>query len=141
VVSPSGIKMYVSSAIRVPHTLPIDSFLFIYPVKYLATSTNGEVIAQTFRRWPLITELRVQSRVTSCEIHGRRCETGAGFFGNLFHFPLLIIIRHYYILTYRLLCATALTRPHIIRFPFFIFEASTPTWHLINCTVRNVKNV
>jgi hypothetical protein len=43
-------------------------------------------IAEVIRCWIFKAESRVQSRTTSCEIHGGRSGTGVGFFSSLFSF-------------------------------------------------------
>jgi hypothetical protein len=48
-------------------------------------------LGQSVRYWLLTAEFWVQSRVTSCEVKGRRNGTGAEFSLNVFGFPQFII--------------------------------------------------
>jgi hypothetical protein len=53
----------------------------------------GFVITQAVRQWLLTAEARVQFQVTSCEIHGGRTGTKAGFISGFF----IIIIFFFFI--------------------------------------------
>jgi hypothetical protein len=81
-----------------------------------AASRKRLVVSQAARRWLLIPEPRVQSRVTSCEIHGAKWHWSR----YVSQFVRLSPANHhsttapYSSITTLLRCAIALTRQHII---------------------------
>lgn len=49
-----------------------------------------QAITQAISRWLLNAELRVRSRVTSCEVNAGQCDAGTGLSPIFFGIPLLI---------------------------------------------------
>jgi hypothetical protein len=76
--------------LQVPSTLNVQDSLILRLISHLVTEKCSRmlhsetfdlvVLCQAARRWLLTAETRVQSLLTSCEIHGGRSGTGAGVY-------------------------------------------------------------
>lgn len=108
-----SVKIFLQSAPSMrPCLQPITAAIFMEEF----CSDTGHALAQPFRHELLTAEIRVQFRVTSCEILGGQSGTGAGFSSSYFCSPLPVIIppflRTHQTVKY---CGISLTRLHTIR--------------------------